>query len=303
MAKLSVSRKALYDLVWEKMLRGAAAELGISDVGLRKICDNNDIPRPTPGYLQMKQPKRTRAFKSLIDPEHNYEIKIEAVTAQKKMIAERSKQLGFDLTIDPEIRDRVYQFEKQISEKGSVDERGILNPYLKADRHLIRVSRSKLRQASDLLISCLSAINRRGYPVEFKEGSPRHPYYRRQEHKDFWVEIHNNKSTLKVWVEEFSHRTTRSLTAAERTDRVKSMPWYREGYKPTLVPNGKLHLCFGWSDKVRIYVGFDAALVALEERLQLEERRRLEAERSEEERERKRRKEIQKKVKSRYREI
>ena len=70
-----------------------------------------------------------------------------------------------------------------------------------------------------------------------------------------------------------------------------------------MVPNGKLYLCFGWSDKVRIEVGFDAALVAIEERLQLEEHRRLEAERSEEERERKRRKEIQKKVKSRYREI
>lgn len=303
MAKISVSRKALYDLVWNRSLKGAAAELGISDVGLRKVCDNNDIPRPPPGYLQMKEPKRTRAYKALKDPENDKEIKFEAVTAKKLLIAERSKQLAFDLTIDPEIRDRVYQFEKQISEKGSVDERGMLNPYLKADRHLIRVSRSKLRQASDLLISCLSAISRRGYSVEFKEDSPRNSYYRRQELKDFWVEIRNNKSTLKVWVEEFSHRATRSLTTAERAERVKSMPWYREGYKPTLVPNGKLYLCYGWGERVRVDLGIDAALVDLEERLEREENRRIEAEKFEREREQKKQKEIRNKLKTRYREL
>ena len=45
-----LTRQALYDLVWEKPVRTVAAELGISDVGLKKICARFDIPVPHRGY-------------------------------------------------------------------------------------------------------------------------------------------------------------------------------------------------------------------------------------------------------------
>jgi hypothetical protein len=45
-----ITREELYKLVWSKSLALAAQELGISDVGLAKICKRLDVPRPYRGY-------------------------------------------------------------------------------------------------------------------------------------------------------------------------------------------------------------------------------------------------------------
>lgn len=45
-----LSRQALYDRVWADPVRVVAQELGVSDVGLRKICLKADIPVPERGY-------------------------------------------------------------------------------------------------------------------------------------------------------------------------------------------------------------------------------------------------------------
>lgn len=44
MTDTKMSREALYDLVWQRPLSRLAKEFGISDVGLRKICHQHDIP-------------------------------------------------------------------------------------------------------------------------------------------------------------------------------------------------------------------------------------------------------------------
>lgn len=54
MAK-TISRKELYNLVWSKPMTKAAADFGISDVGLRKVCVRNLIPTPPLGYWAKKQ--------------------------------------------------------------------------------------------------------------------------------------------------------------------------------------------------------------------------------------------------------
>ena len=45
-----LSREQLYELVWSKPMRDAAADVGISDVGLKKRCRSQDIPVPQQGY-------------------------------------------------------------------------------------------------------------------------------------------------------------------------------------------------------------------------------------------------------------
>ena len=45
-----VSREELYQLIWQKPLMTAAKELGIPDVGLKKVCDRLGVPRPPQGY-------------------------------------------------------------------------------------------------------------------------------------------------------------------------------------------------------------------------------------------------------------
>ena len=46
----TITRRALYDLVWSKPLTTLAAEFGISDVGLAKICQRHRITTPERGY-------------------------------------------------------------------------------------------------------------------------------------------------------------------------------------------------------------------------------------------------------------
>ncbi len=45
-----MSRQALFDATWQRPLTEIAAELGVTDVGLRKICDRHEIPTPGRGY-------------------------------------------------------------------------------------------------------------------------------------------------------------------------------------------------------------------------------------------------------------
>lgn len=45
-----LTRRELYDLVWSKPVQTAAAELGISDRGLAKICSRHRVPSPSRGY-------------------------------------------------------------------------------------------------------------------------------------------------------------------------------------------------------------------------------------------------------------
>ena len=44
-----LTRRKLYDLVWARPMRDVAAELGISDVGLAKVCKRHRVPKPERG--------------------------------------------------------------------------------------------------------------------------------------------------------------------------------------------------------------------------------------------------------------
>ena len=50
MRRTKLTRAELHALVWEKPLRTAAKELGISDVGLSKICKRHGVPTPPQGH-------------------------------------------------------------------------------------------------------------------------------------------------------------------------------------------------------------------------------------------------------------
>jgi hypothetical protein len=46
----TVPRAELYQRVWTSPLRTLAKEFGVSDVGLAKICEKHQIPRPEQGH-------------------------------------------------------------------------------------------------------------------------------------------------------------------------------------------------------------------------------------------------------------
>lgn len=50
-----LTRQDLYDRVWTRAMRTVAPELGVSDVGLKKLCKRLDIPTPPLGYWAKKE--------------------------------------------------------------------------------------------------------------------------------------------------------------------------------------------------------------------------------------------------------
>lgn len=56
----TISRTDLYARVWAEPLTKLAESFGISDVGLRKICQRHDIPLPPQGYRQRAQAGRVQ---------------------------------------------------------------------------------------------------------------------------------------------------------------------------------------------------------------------------------------------------
>src|SRR6266403_3402030 len=50
-----LSRAELYERVWTTPLRTLAAEFGVSDVGLSKLCHRHQVPTPPRGYWVQKQ--------------------------------------------------------------------------------------------------------------------------------------------------------------------------------------------------------------------------------------------------------
>ncbi len=69
-----LTRKELFDQVWSQPMTKVAAEYGISDVGLKKICDKHRIPVPGRGYWAKvaagKKVKKAH-FREVSDPSVN----------------------------------------------------------------------------------------------------------------------------------------------------------------------------------------------------------------------------------------
>jgi hypothetical protein len=47
---IEITRQQLYDLVWSKPMRDAAATIPMSDVGLKKVCVRHHVPVPVRGH-------------------------------------------------------------------------------------------------------------------------------------------------------------------------------------------------------------------------------------------------------------
>jgi hypothetical protein len=87
-----LSRRELYDLVWSKPMRDVAAELGVSDVGLSKVCDRHRVPRPEQGYWNKKnagQKVKQTVFAETDDP-HINRIEIRGALSQ---VPEAARQI------------------------------------------------------------------------------------------------------------------------------------------------------------------------------------------------------------------
>lgn len=63
----ALTRRQLYELVWSKPMRAAAAEIGISNVGLKKVCVRHRVPVPPQGYWNKVHASQTPPRAALTD--------------------------------------------------------------------------------------------------------------------------------------------------------------------------------------------------------------------------------------------
>ena len=66
-----LTRRELYEMIWARPITKVAAELGISDVALHKICDKHRIPAPSRGYwakVAAGKPSKRPLFRDVSDP-------------------------------------------------------------------------------------------------------------------------------------------------------------------------------------------------------------------------------------------
>jgi len=66
MSEIILTREELYERIWHCPIRDVARELGVSDVGLAKLCNRNGIPKPPQGF-HLRKPGivKDRLIKSL----------------------------------------------------------------------------------------------------------------------------------------------------------------------------------------------------------------------------------------------
>jgi hypothetical protein len=72
MPEHQLTRRAMYEMVWSKPMIEVAAEIGISDVGLKKLCDKHRVPTPPRGHwakLAADKPTKQPLLHATADPQ------------------------------------------------------------------------------------------------------------------------------------------------------------------------------------------------------------------------------------------
>jgi hypothetical protein len=81
-----ITRLWLYEKAWATPMRILAKEIGISDVGLAKICRRNNIPLPGVGYWAKVAAKKKVTRIPLPNPQEDSEIRILPLANQPKYV-------------------------------------------------------------------------------------------------------------------------------------------------------------------------------------------------------------------------
>lgn len=169
-----ISRKELYDKVWSESMVSLAKQYGLSDVGLTKICKNNDIPTPGRGYWEKKQQRLGPTVPPLPHQEDNPEIEIR--NHQQPIIepaaqAEINKARLHEPIGVPDNLDDVHpliQSSLKTLKSCDIDACGIIQQPL--ERRLdIQVSKPNLYRAHRIFAGLLAALESRGYQISLKE--------------------------------------------------------------------------------------------------------------------------------------
>lgn len=255
---IELTREELYQRVWSTPMQKLAAEFGLSDVGLAKVCKKYKIPKPARGYwAKLEHGKRVHRHPlSKINDESLQKIRLRRL-AEPVDRTIKSK----DAAIDPKIAalielesDPAYQIVPSTSLRGA-------HPLVTATRDILadckpteygrlwrssdrtgsifdlQVSKASLRRALLIVDTLLKAFQKRGYECLPGEGN-----------KEPTVEILGRSFTIAIW--ESSKRYTRPEPKQNGRHDMEYLRWRfdRYEYRPTGMLELKLYPCGNLKD-------------------------------------------------------
>lgn len=181
---IRLTRLELYDRVWSEPVWTLAPTLGLSDVGLKKMCSRMHIPTPYRGYWQKKAaghtPKRTplpkvapSAVPSVLEAtfgQSNQELR--SPEAQGPVAEQRRYEANADhrITVAQQLVDPHPLVAKTVqalrTAKG--DERGVLRA--RQSCLAVNVSIATADRAMSIYDALLKALDARGFPTAVRVG-------------------------------------------------------------------------------------------------------------------------------------
>lgn len=151
-----LTREELYARIWSKPIRDNAKELGLSDVGLGKLCRRSGIPLPPQGYwLMAPGQERDRLIEPLPPPvasdRHGFRFQVEDAIVLERVEAARQGAVRSLEEAKPSewniaAAARFVKAMRSALDARKRDERGILSPPGKLPVPL-RVSPAQLDRA------------------------------------------------------------------------------------------------------------------------------------------------------------
>jgi hypothetical protein len=231
--QITLSRAELYERVWTAPLRTVAKELGVSDVGLAKICERHEIPRPEQGHwvrvslgqnperadLPESSDAKLDVIQITIRPKaaetltHNIEPEVQALLVPGAIAVESDRPISHPL---------VLRTKKSLAHPRK-DERGFLFPKEGKPLPHIRVSQGSLPRALSILDALFRALADQKIAITWETS----------EEAKLHVTVLGER--VAFWMGERIQRVARALTPQEEAKKKASPYSYFQqwDYKPT----------------------------------------------------------------------
>jgi len=200
-----LTREELHALVWSKPIQRLSGELGVSDVGLAKICKRHNIPTPGRGYWRKKETgvqtkviplrlaPRDSTNRIVFSPGRQVVAKIHDQRPTKTLVS-------VTVAVGSPVSHPIAHRTEDLLNRGKRDERGILHARRCDCSHLL-VSKSTLPRAILVLDAVLRGIEQNGGEVEW--------------HRDGGVRVNVEDRMMTFTVEEVVRKHGHQKTEAE----------------------------------------------------------------------------------------
>jgi len=238
MSSIKIKRSQLYEKVWASPMTHLAREFGLSDRGLAKLCERNDIPLPEPGYwAKLKYgkpvkkiplpPKDEDILVTITATEiHDENVDEAQISKADKIIAQIRKSpelidVGKSITNPHPLINKIYKILK----KTKKNERGLLcsQAYESLD---IRVSKESLERALCIMDALIKSLEKYDCIsiIEDKDNST-------------YIDILGEK--VKIVIKEQCDAFEKELTARQKKGN-EEYSWLYNKPQYIYKPNGKI---------------------------------------------------------------